>query len=224
MSWTDPLDAYCERTSAAFWAEPLNAVSNAAFIAAAFLAFLAWRQTAAKDRASLALILLVVVIGIGSFLFHTIAERWSSLADVIPIAAFIYAYFGFALRRFLGLSLPLAAVGTLAFLAASFVAGPLLAPVFGSSASYVPALLAMLGVGGWLAARRHPAGAALLTAGALFAVSLACRMADLPLCPEWPFGTHFLWHVFNAATLWCLLAAAVRHGEGVTPSSSGRAL
>ena len=37
MNWTAPLDFYCERTSAAFWAEPFNAVSNASFLVAAAL-------------------------------------------------------------------------------------------------------------------------------------------------------------------------------------------
>ena len=38
MAWTDPIDAYCERLGPGFWAEPLNAWTNLAFLLAALLA------------------------------------------------------------------------------------------------------------------------------------------------------------------------------------------
>ena len=129
MDWTASIDAYCERTSAAFWAEPLNAWSNMAFFAAAMIGLSLWSLRGGKDRAGLGLCLLVAVIGAGSFLFHTVATRWASLADVLPIAVFIYAYFALALVRFFGLSRLVAALGTAAFLAGSFFAGPVFAPV-----------------------------------------------------------------------------------------------
>ncbi len=34
MGWFEPVMAYCERTGPDFWAEPLNAASNVAFLAA----------------------------------------------------------------------------------------------------------------------------------------------------------------------------------------------
>ena len=101
--WTAPIDAYCERIDASFWSEPVNALSNAAFLVAAAIAFARWRRAGASDLPALFLIAAVAVVGIGSFLFHTFANRWSRLADVIPIAVFIYGYFALAMRRFFGL-------------------------------------------------------------------------------------------------------------------------
>ena len=43
MTWTAPIDAYCERLDAGFWAEPLNAATNLAFILAAVACFGLWR-------------------------------------------------------------------------------------------------------------------------------------------------------------------------------------
>ncbi|MCQ8782264.1 ceramidase domain-containing protein [Mangrovibrevibacter kandeliae] len=208
MDWTAPVDGYCERLGPGFWAEPANAVSNAAFLLVALVAYLRWRELRA-DRLTLGFILLVGVIGIGSFLFHTIAERWASLADVLPIAVFIYAYFALALGRFLRLGRLHCLVGTALFFVASLAAGPLLGPLAGSSAGYVPGLLAMLGIGGWLALRRRAPGRTVLAAGGVFCVSITFRMADLPLCDAWPLGTHVLWHILNALTLGLLLAAAL---------------
>ena len=210
MDWTRTIDAYCERTSAAFWAEPVNAVTNLAFLVAAWIGVALWRRSGRRDPASLFLVILAGVIGIGSFLFHTFANRWSNLADVLPIAVFIYAYFGLALARFVGLRRSVAALATLAFLGASVAAGPLLAPIAGSSAGYIPALAALVVTGGGLTLAGRAQGPLVLAAGGVFALSLAFRMADQPLCADWPLGTHFAWHILNATTLGLLLAAAIR--------------
>ncbi|MBC8129810.1 MAG: hypothetical protein H7Y08_05760 [Rhizobiaceae bacterium] len=220
MDWTQPIDGYCERVGPDFWAEPLNAVSNLAFLLAAGLAYVVWKQAAeggrrerrAVDAAGFALIIVVVVIGIGSFLFHTFANRWSSLADVLPIAVFIYGYFALALHRLLGLGRILASLGTLAFLGLSFVADDVFGPVVGPSSGYVPALLALVVIGLLLVLGRGPQGPLVLGAGLVFTVSLSMRIADGPVCEAFPLGTHFLWHILNATTLGLLLVAAVREG------------
>jgi hypothetical protein len=70
----------------------------------------------------------------------------------------------------------------------------------------------MFGVGLWLAARGHPAGRWRAAAAGIFAVSLAFRTLDGPLCAAIPVGTHFIWHLLNAIVLGTLLVALVRHG------------
>ena len=108
MDWSTPIDLYCERTDASFWAEPANALTNVAFLIAAVAAFAQWRRQGecdgGRDGPALALIGVVVAVGLGSFAFHTMATRGAMLADVIPIAIFIYGYLLLALRRFLHLS------------------------------------------------------------------------------------------------------------------------
>ena len=73
--WSSPVDLYCERLGPSFWAEPVNAISNVAFLIAAVAAFVKWRQAARDDLPALALIGVVFVIGLGSFAFHTLATR-----------------------------------------------------------------------------------------------------------------------------------------------------
>jgi hypothetical protein len=209
MDWTAPIDLYCERAGPGFWAEPLNAVSNAAFLAAAGWGLARSRRSGRRDAPAFLLALLIGVIGIGSFLFHTFAVRWSNLADVLPITAFIYGHFFLAMRRFVGLGRLRSAVATLLFLAASFALAPALSPLLGGSAGYAPALLAILGVGVAARSRGSEGAGLLLAAGAVFAVSLTLRTLDEPLCAMLPSGTHFLWHVLNALTLALLLAAAL---------------
>jgi len=215
VDWTQPIDIYCERTGPAFWAEPLNAVSNAAFLVAALYAFLVWRREGERDLPALFLIVNLVAIGVGSFLFHTFANRWSVLADVVPITIFIYFYFGLAMRRFFGLDWPVAVFTLFLFGAASWGGETFLRPLLGGSAGYAPALVALFGVGILLLLISHPAGRYIFAAAIVFTVSLASRMADMPLCGEIAFGTHYLWHALNAVTLAVLILAAIRcRGKG----------
>ncbi len=233
--WFAPIRAYCERGDASFWAEPLNALSNAAFLIAAFLAFRLVAVGRTRDPATMALSGLVAIVGIGSFLFHTFAVRWAMLADVIPIALFIYAYFFLALRRLLGLSILPAILATLGFVA--FAAGlePALDATTGrsidrlsnGSIAYLPAILALAGVAGGLlmpqtcalGPARRRAGLSLLAVAGVFTLSLTFRTLDAVLCPSLPAGTHFLWHCLNAAVLYGLVVTAWRfRAEVETPT------
>jgi hypothetical protein len=210
------IDIYCERLGPGLWAEPLNALTNLAFILAGLLLVVALRRAepeVRRDPAILGLTGLLFVIGLGSGLFHTFATAWAVLADVIPIALFILLYMYLALRRLVALPLWGCGLGVAVVLLLTVVM-PL---GFGFSVStYGVALLAMLGVGGFLHfARRHPAGPRILAAAGVFAVSLAFRTADLPLCATLPSGTHFLWHILNAAVLYSLVRTMMRHGQRI---------
>ena len=205
MSWLEPIDNYCERLDASFWAEPLNALSNAAFILAGLLLLSQWLK-GPRQVSTLLLTLNILVIGVGSFLFHTFANRWSELADVLPITVFIHLYFFAALTRFLRLRWRIAGAATLALLAISPPISEALRPIMGGSAFYAPALVAILGVA--LAARTTGRAVAksLFITGCLFAVSITLRAADMPFCASLPLGTHMLWHTLNALVLYRLVS------------------
>jgi hypothetical protein len=207
MDWSQPIDLYCERTDAAFWSEPVNAVSNVAFLIAAAAAFVRWRRGDRGDWPALALIGVVTAVGIGSFTFHTVATRGAVLADVIPIAVFIYGYLLLALRRFL--HLPCMAAGAIVVgyaAAAQGLSG--LAPRFlNGSVGYLPALAALIAVAA--TAKEEGVRRGLALAALLFAISLALRSVDIALCPAFPLGTHFAWHILNAVVLYILLRTAM---------------
>jgi hypothetical protein len=222
MSWTQQVFVYCERgTSPLFWAEPLNAATNLAFLAAALAGFLAWRRLPAHERrlGEAALIALTLAIAIGSFLFHTTATRWAALADTLPIGLFMAGYLAYALRRFLGLGglLTFAALaGFLVLLGLASMTRCGGGPCLNGSLAYLPALAVLALVGAILHRRGHGAGPALLAAAAIFAVSLTLRTYDRTLCPITqlaggrPLGTHALWHLLNAIVIHLLLQAALR--------------
>ena len=211
MGWSDPIDLYCERTGAAFWAEPVNALTNVAFLIAAFAAWWTFRRKGGTDIFVLVLIALAALVGFGSFAFHTLATRGAMWLDVIPIALFVHAYLLFALIRFVGLRIDMA-IGTVAgFLVASrALSSALPAGFINGSAEYLPALVALIAVG-FLARVPRDRWTLQLAAG-VFAISLGFRSIDLAICREIPLGTHFIWHLLNATVIYLLLsAAAVAH-------------
>lgn len=217
MDWSATIDAYCERTSPEFWAEPLNAISNLSFLLAAAYGLILARKTTPPDRLVLALSLIAAAVGIGSFLFHTIATRWASLADVIPIAIFIAVGFGGVIHRLAGVKLWWTIGLTAVFMAGSPALARSAEPILGSSAGYLPALLALLLIGGWLVRQGVSNGRFVLAAGLVFAVSLTFRMADQPFCDTWPMGTHVGWHLLNGVVL-ALVIRAVAVFRGVQSS------
>jgi Ceramidase len=208
VDWSQPIDLYCERTDPTFWSEPANAVSNVAFLVAAAAAFIRWWRGDRADWPALALIGVVTAVGIGSLTFHTVATRGAVLADVIPIAVFIYGYLFLALRRFLRLPCIAAGAIVVAYAAAAQGISALAPPRFlNGSVGYLPALAALIAVAA--VAKEEEVRRGLALAALLFAISLALRAADIALCPAFPLGTHFAWHILKAVVLYVLLRTAM---------------
>lgn len=216
MDWTAQVDGYCERLGPGLWAEPLNAVTNLAFVAVALWLWPGLRG----DRVGRALCLVLMAIGVGSGLFHTFATRWAGLADVLPILAFVLVFLWAVNARVLGLSRGWALGATALFLPYAALATAGLAravPGLGGSAAYgsVALLIALYALA---LARGRPRFARDLGVGAgLLTLSITARALDLPLCPAWPYGTHFAWHLLNAAMLGWMIAALHRAALAAPP-------
>ena len=216
MDWFAPIDLYCERTAPGLFNEPLNAASNLAFfVAAMFAARVALRDGRARTDAFLwLLIALVFVIGAGSTAFHMFANRWSLIADVAPITAFIYGFFLYAMRRFVGLNWLWSLAATVVFFIASYLfASAVPADTLNGSVGYLPAFIGLVGLGAFLFAQEFPAGRWLIAAAAVFLVSLTFRTIDLMVCTCLPSGTHWAWHGLNAVVLSLALTSAIRFGR-----------
>ena len=209
MDLTRSLDIYCERLGPGYWAEPLNAVTNAAFLIAAAVM---WRRTAGLPLGRL-LSAILAAIGVGSYLWHTHGQVWAVILDSGSIAVFSLVFLFAANRDFIGLR-PLAALGlTLLYFPYTALTGAVFGalPFFAISAEYwgLPLLMAVYAV---VLRRRHPATATgLRAAAALLCLSLTFRSLDTPLCAVLPLGTHFLWHLLNALLLAWMIEVYRRH-------------
>ncbi len=199
-----PLHLYCERgTADGFLAEPLNFFSNAAFLILALLLFTAAKAQKFRRKNQLnCLAAFAGLIGIGSGLFHSYPNRLTQIADVLPIVIFVILsvlyYFKNLFDDRSNIKKPL--VICLAWLALA----PFLAHVLGLTQylaqgefylGVIPALLTLI------AYDKSPSRRLRLGLTALiFAAAYCARSLDPVLCPNFPQGTHYIWHLLTSAS------------------------
>ncbi|GAA6208946.1 ceramidase domain-containing protein [Cognatishimia sp. WU-CL00825] len=216
------IDLYCERTAAGFWNEPINALSNVAFLIAAYFALTVAIRRPRRDWAEIIVCLMAGAIGIESFLFHTMATPWSERADVIAIWSFVAAFVLLIIYR--STKENLVRTARIAGIAALITAGVFwvtsgdvtteaentVGPLNGSL-QYLPALIALLAFSVITWRRQHPAKGYVIGACLVFLTSLMFRSLDLSLCAATGIGTHFMWHMLNGLMVGVLLQALVIH-------------
>jgi len=207
MDFWQPIDLYCERLSSAFWAEPFNAISNLSMIIAGLWGFILIKKIEVSHK-SLRLWIMILsvnalIIGTGSFLFHTFANQWSLFADVIPITLFMVLYLGFALRYFLSWKTPAVAASLMAFLLTGVALDHFLPKGFlNGSGTYLHAFIVLVLMSFCLNHfHQKPLAKILGLATLVFLVSLIFRSIDLWACPHFSAGTHFIWHTLNGGLL-----------------------
>jgi len=198
----DYIDIYCERLEPGLWAEPLNAVTNAAFFIAAICALMLARKRNALGADSGILIALIIVIGTGSTLFHTLATGWAQLSDVLPILLYQITFIILYAHNVMKLGTVKTALVLGAFFATIYGFQQLPQSWLNGSLGYAPALLFVLGLGVWHFKKAAVERFGLLAAGLTFIVSLSFRSIDMQICDMLPIGTHFLWHTLNGCVLY----------------------
>jgi len=215
---TDYIDIYCERLDGSFWAEPINAITNIAFVLAAIYGLYLAIHHKKMTPLTAILIFLTAAIGIGSFLFHTYAQPWAATADVTPIWLFVLTYVIATCERYLHLP-PLRSLINIILLLiaiAALTAGLFALPIdlsfMNGSEQYLPALVAIVAFLFILKRADHPATPYIFAVLCIFALSVTFRTLDSHLCHHTPFGTHFLWHSLNGLMFAVLLRGMILHG------------
>lgn len=215
MNWEAPLDLYCERFGPGLFAEPLNALSNLAFIVAGLWLLGALPRIFPAPRrvpAPLEVLAgLIVIIGICSGAFHVFATQWANALDVGSIALFIYFFVICFAHYILDVRWALAWIAAPAFWAFGlFVQAPFGADAFNGSVVYFPALAGIALMGAGLAVQRRPGAALFGLATFIFVVSITLRSVDLAWCNAWVWGTHWAWHLLNGVLLATVTLAMAR--------------
>jgi uncharacterized membrane protein len=202
------LSMYCERAGDAHWfAEPLNFISNIAYIIASVAAYRHYRAYTQKNPPKhdvLALILLLGIVGIGSGLWHSLALPWTMYGDIIPIMLFVLMYFGVFLTR----ELKFHAKGLILFYIGFIVTHLSNKQIFaeqiqqGSTLMYLPPLLAITAMMYERYNHNKQDMKRAFTAVAYLVAAMFFRSSDLIVCDHASIGTHFLWHICTAIALY----------------------
>lgn len=216
MDLSTPVDLYCERLGPGLTAEPLNALSNLAFLLAAAGLLLRPRDRAPSYARALAW--LIVLIGLCSLSFHLYANTGTELLDVLSIALYVHFFVACWFRHFLNWRWVFAVLPMLLFLLLNQALALRLPPTaLNGSAGYLAPLAALLLMALTLRALRRPAWKPLAAAAAVFTLSLTLRTMDMAWCPILPIGTHWLWHGLNAITLTLVTLSLDRRATGAPP-------
>ena len=209
MDLSKPIDIYCERLDIGIWAEPINAVTNVAFILAAIIMWLRCKNLVEGKMLSF----LLFSIGCSSFLFHTYAQTWAALLDVTAILIFILTYIFVANRRFLGWSKMGSLIGVILFFPYQLLLVSILSNIqfFGSSVQYIPVAILIFIYSGLLRKTEPNLSRGLLIGAVILCLSIVFRIIDEPLCSVLSVGTHFVWHILNAIMLSWMIEILRRH-------------
>ena len=209
MDLSKPIDIYCERLDIGIWAEPINAVTNVAFILASIFMWLRCKNLVEGRILSF----LLFSIGCGSFLFHTFAQTWAAILDVAAILIFILTYIFIANRSFLAWSKMVSLIGVILFFPYQLLLANILSNIqfFGSSVQYIPVAILIFIYSGLLRKTEPNLSRGLLIGATILCLSIVFRIIDEPLCSILSVGTHFVWHILNAIMLSWMIEILRRH-------------
>lgn len=213
------IDLYCERLDAGFWAEPINALTNLAFLLAAWLVWRRARKLEVRSYDTGILAGMIVLIGIGSFLFHTFATGWAMIADDAPILIFQLIYLYFYLRRIVRMNVFVIAGLLIIYFLIALQSGKF-SHLMNGSLIYAPAFTVILILGAYHYFKQPHARLTLLTAAGAFLLSVSFRTLDMAVCPFFSIGTHFMWHLLNALVLYLLMRGYMANLSQSPPTPS----
>ena len=209
MDLSKPIDIYCERLDIGIWADPINAVTNVAFILAAIFMWLRCKNMVEGRILSF----ILFSIGCGSFVHHTFAQTWAAILDVTAILIFILTYIFVANRRFLALSKMVSVIGVILFFRYQLILASILSNIqfFGSSVQYISVAILIFIYSGLLRKSEPNLSRGLLIGATILCLSIVFRIIDEPLCSILSVGTHFVWHILNAIMLSWMIEILRRH-------------
>ena len=209
MDLSKPIDIYCERLDIGMWAEPINAVTNVAFILASIFMWLRCKNLVEGKILSF----LLFSIGCGSLLFHTFAQTWAAILDVAAILIFILTYIFIANRSFLAWSKMVSLIGVILFFPYQLLLVSILSNIqlFGSSVQYIPVAILIFIYAGWLRKFEPNLSHGLFIGATILCLSIVFRTIDEPLCSILSVGTHSVWHILNAIMLSWMIEILRRH-------------
>ncbi len=210
----ESMDIYCERVSAHFWSEPINALTNIFIFLAGVVGYLKAKSLdRLKERRHIFFCSVIAMItGVGSFLFHTYANRLTMWMDIIPITVFQIGVLNYYLKFIFKLNLVKRTLLLVGFVYISLYLGKKeFMHIVNGSLTYIPSLIALF-LFSFITYRLHYVKMAKLTLLGLcsFIVSLTARSLDMSVCSSFPMGTHFIWHTLNGLLILSLLFALIQ--------------
>jgi len=209
---------YCERISIGLFGEPLNIITNSFFL---LVAYLIYRQDSKENL----LLILIALIGIGSFFFHAYPSSFTGLLDIFFIISFMFTYSYKIYKYKFGYNNLLSYIFTFSFILLSYFFGKFFSRYsLGVSCYYFVIVLHLILI--YFLFRKISIEKKILQnlyfATLIFIISLVFRTLDQSLCNVFNSGTHFLWHILNSIVLFLLVKFYILLPNRTTPKKPSK--
>jgi hypothetical protein len=198
---------YCEQPIYQAFFEPINTITNLAFMIAGIVLFIQLKKRNILDVKGIYFSALLVIVGLGSFIWHLYRTDLTVMLDSIPIALFVLSYLFFYILQmtknwFLRIGLFLSFFGYMILLTKALSGLDNQWLLTNGGMQYLVALsfFVVLQIFNryWYPGLIKPSFIVVL----LFALSIFFRQTDLLVCEYIGFGTHFMWHILNGVVLY----------------------
>lgn len=200
---------YCE--SLGF--QPINVISNIAAFIAAYFAYRVLTKNNVRSFNLRIFPLLVVLIGIGSILWHALPNALTDLADVLPLSILILSTFYFLLsklnvRRFSRIVI----LSIFILVQTPFIFG--LVYSLNGFLPYIITFAVAMFLFYKLSKSYHNVIRYMAPIVVVFGIALFFRTIDLTVCPAIGIGTHFLWQILSAVTFYLFVRLLIKIEQG----------
>ncbi|OGY27920.1 MAG: hypothetical protein A2802_02600 [Candidatus Woykebacteria bacterium RIFCSPHIGHO2_01_FULL_43_29] len=176
--------------------EPVDTVSNIAFFIATYLIYRLYKKYNLSGFRFNLLIILVMLIGLGSTVYHAFNNVYTALFDLLPIYFFVF-YSLYSFTSFLSKSTAIR-IGTpltLFIIQIGFRAMELPLFIFGMPTFHLFNILFILALSSWAYRRVGKMVNGIFPIVISYSLGILMRYFDLTICPINGVGTHFLWHI-----------------------------
>ena len=196
---------YCENQESWFLVEPLNTSTNISFLVIALLTYQLLRSRSKQHWKYKLLPPLILTIGVGSALWHTLHHPYTLLTDAIPIYITALLLLCMVVQKLASSTLITTSLTGLFILITTL--SSIFTPSYFLNGSIRHAIaittLALLLI--WSYRKFGKSTHWLLATVILYALATLFRSIDIQSCPTTLVGTHFLWHLLAPISLYLIV-------------------
>lgn len=195
----------CEFQSNLLRSQPINLLTNIAFLVSSFLTFALIKKNKIKDKGIYLLFIASILIGLGSISHHTIPNNFTLLLDGLPIYIFLFVGLSQLLYILTNNRFWAVLLTTLYVLLNFFAPIVIKLPFDPNAVTPIVNLVFLLPIILIFYKRFGSKTNVLTFSFGLYALATTFFLLDEKICYQFPIGTHFLWHIFNAISIYYLV-------------------
>lgn len=200
---------YCERIGNSFFSQPINFFSNAAFLISAYFIFKLFKNIKEKRFEYWILFCLILLIGLGSALWHSFKTPFTLALDAVPIYLFLLVFLYLLLKNLIR-NTKRSLIGISSFVILQLAVSIYLPEVLNGSIRHVVNASVFLLLNLWIYKESKKLNFDFIFAFLVYVLGITFRTIDNTVCSLFPSGTHFLWHMFTALTTYLAVRGLMR--------------